>query len=355
MSESLRNDGRVWVPKRKGDDRTPGQIPEAERDYYLERKYPTFGNLVPRDVASRAAKQMIDDGRGVGRTGLAVYLDFADALKRQGKAKIAEKYGNLFDMYHHLTAEDPYRAPMRIYPAVHYTMGGLWVDYNLMTTIPGLFCLGEANFSDHGANRLGASALMQGLADGYFIVPYTLGGFFGATKLPRVDAGHQAFKDAERAAAGRVQKLLSIKGKRTPVSFHKELGQLMWNDCGMGRSEKGLQDALGRIPAIREEFWKNVIVTGSGEDFNQTLERASRVADYLEFAELLARDALERRESCGGHFREESQTPEGEAKRDDANFSHAAVWEYAGEGRPPVQNREPLKFEHVVPSQRSYA
>ena len=355
MSESLRNDGRVWVPKKKGDDRAPGQIPEAERDYYLERKYPTFGNLVPRDVASRAAKQMIDDGRGVGRTGLAVYLDFADAIKRQGQPKIAEKYGNLFDMYAHLTAEDPYRAPMRIYPAVHYTMGGLWVDYNLMTTIPGLFCMGEANFSDHGANRLGASALMQGLADGYFIIPYTLGGFFGSTKLPKVDASHQAFRDAERAAEGRVQKLLSIRGKRTAVSFHKELGKLMWNDCGMGRSEKGLKEALAKIPAIREEFWKNVIVTGSGAEFNQTLERASRVADYLEFSELLVRDALERRESCGGHFREESQTPEGEAKRDDANFSHAAVWEYAGEGQAPVQNREKLEFKDIVPSQRNYA
>ena len=355
MSESLRNDGRVWVPKKKGDDRAPGQIPEAERDYYLERKYPTFGNLVPRDVASRAAKQMIDDGRGVGRTGLAVYLDFADAIKRQGQAKIAEKYGNLFDMYAHLTAEDPYRAPMRIYPAVHYTMGGLWVDYNLMTTIPGLFCMGEANFSDHGANRLGASALMQGLADGYFIIPYTLGGFFGSTKLPKVDTSHQAFRDAERAAEGRVQKLLSIQGKRTAVSFHKELGKLMWNNCGMGRNEKGLKEALAKIPAIREEFWANVMVTGSGEDFNQTLERASRVADYLEFSELLVRDALERRESCGGHFRDESQTPEGEAMRDDANFSHAAVWEYAGEVKDPVQNREKLEFKDVVPSQRSYA
>ena len=355
MSESLRNDGRVWVPKKKGDDRAPGQIPEAERDYYLERKYPTFGNLVPRDVASRAAKQMIDDGRGVGRTGLAVYLDFADAIKRQGQPKIAEKYGNLFDMYAHLTAEDPYRAPMRIYPAVHYTMGGLWVDYNLMTTIPGLFCMGEANFSDHGANRLGASALMQGLADGYFIIPYTLGGFFGSTKLPKVDTSHQAFRDAERAAEGRVQKLLSIQGKRTAVSFHKELGKLMWNNCGMGRNEKGLKEALAKIPAIREEFWANVMVTGSGEDFNQTLERASRVADYLEFSELLVRDALERRESCGGHFRDESQTPEGEAMRDDANFSHAAVWEYAGEVKDPVQNREKLEFKDVVPSQRSYA
>jgi len=355
MSESLRNDGRVWVPKKKGDNRPARDIPEEDRDYYLERKYPSFGNLVPRDVASRAAKQMIDEGRGVGRTGLAVYLDFADALKRQGKAKIAEKYGNLFDMYHHLTAEDPYQAPMRIYPAVHYTMGGLWVDYNLMTTIPGLFCLGEANFSDHGANRLGASALMQGLADGYFIAPYTLGGFFGGTKLPKVDASHQAFKDAERAAQQRFQKLLSIKGKRTPISFHKELGKLLWDNCGMSRNEKQLKEALAKIPAIREEFWKNLIVSGSGDEFNQTLERAARVADYLEFAQLLVRDALERRESCGGHFREESQTPDNEAKRDDANFSHAAVWEYAGEGKEPVEHREPLKFQDAVPSQRSYA
>jgi succinate dehydrogenase / fumarate reductase flavoprotein subunit len=355
MSESLRNDGRIWVPKNKGDKRGPGEIPETERDYYLEREYPSFGNLVPRDVASRAAKRMIDDGRGVGRTGLAVYLDFADAIKRQGQPKIAEKYGNLFDMYHHLTAEDPYSVPMRIYPAVHYTMGGLWVDYNLMTTVPGLFCLGEANFSDHGANRLGASALMQGLADGYFIIPYTLGGFFGSTKFPKVDTGHAAFKDAEKAAAERQKKLLSIKGKRTPVSFHKELGTLMWNNCGMGRNEKGLKEALEKIPAIREEFWKNLTVTGSGEDFNQTLERASRVADYLEFSELLVRDALERRESCGGHFREESQTEGGEAKRDDANFSHAAVWEHAGEGKAPVQHREKLEFKDVVPAQRNYA
>ncbi|MDD5657171.1 MAG: fumarate reductase/succinate dehydrogenase flavoprotein subunit [Elusimicrobia bacterium] len=355
MSESLRNDGRVWVPKNKGDRRAPGDIPEAERDYYLERKYPSFGNLVPRDVASRAAKQMIDEGRGVGRTGLAVYLDFADAIKRQGQAKIAEKYGNLFDMYHHLTAENPYQVPMRIYPAVHYAMGGLWVDYNLMTTIPGLFCLGEANFSDHGANRLGASALMQGLADGYFIIPYTVGGWFAGNKFPKVDESHPAFRAAEASAAGRVKRLLEVRGKRTPVSFHKELGRLLWNNCGMARNEKGLREALERIPAIREEFWKDVMVPGSGADFNQALERALRVADYLEFSELLVRDALERRESCGGHFREESQTPDNEAKRDDANFSHATVWEYAGEGKPPIQHREPLEFKDVVPSQRSYA
>jgi len=355
MSESLRNDGRVWVPRKKGDNRPPHEIPENERDYYLERKYPSFGNLVPRDVASRAAKQMIDDDRGVGRTGLAVYLDFADALRRQGRAKIAEKYGNLFDMYHHLTAEDPYRAPMRIYPAVHYAMGGLWVDYDLMTTIPGLFCLGEANFSDHGANRLGASALMQGLADGYFIIPYTLGGFLAGTRLGQVDADHPAFQDARRSAERRISKLLSLQGRRSPVSFHKELGKLLWDHCGMSRNENGLKTALAKIPAIREEFWKNLIVPGSGSEFNQTIERAGRVADYLEFAELLVRDALERRESCGGHFREESQTPDNEAQRDDANFSHATVWEHAGEGRTPVQNREPLKFENVAPAQRNYA
>ncbi len=355
MSESLRNDGRVWVPKKKGDTRSPDQIPDSERDYYLERQYPTFGNLVPRDVASRAAKRMIDEGRGVGKTGLSVYLDFADAVKRQGKAKIVEKYGNLFDMYHHLTAEDPYRVPMRIYPAVHYAMGGLWVDYNLMTTIPGLFCLGEANFSDHGANRLGASALMQGLGDGYFIIPYTLGGYLASTKLPKAGTDHQAFAEAQRLAHERVKRLLSSKGKRTPVSFHKELGKLLWSNCGMSRNEKGLKEALAKIPAIREEFWNNLVVSGSGNDFNQTLERASRVGDYLEFAELLVRDALERKESCGGHFREESQTPDNEAKRDDANFSHAAVWEHAGEGKDPIRNQEPLTFTDVVPSQRSYA
>ncbi|MBI4676425.1 MAG: fumarate reductase/succinate dehydrogenase flavoprotein subunit [Elusimicrobia bacterium] len=355
MSESLRNDGRVWVPKSSGDRRSPDLIPEEERDYYLERIYPSFGNLVPRDVASRAAKRIIDEGRGVGKTGLAVYLDFADAFKRRGVGAIKEEYGNLFDMYHHLTDEDPYQAPMRIYPAVHYTMGGLWVDYNLMTTIPGLFCLGEANFSDHGGNRLGASALMQGLADGYFVIPYTLGGYFAASKLPKADPGQQAFKEAESGAAGRVKKLLSIKGKRTPVSFHKELGSLMWDNCGMSRNAKGLSEALARIPKIREEFWRNIMVTGSGSEFNQTLERAHRVADYLEFAELLVRDAFERRESCGGHFREEHQTPDNEAKRDDANFCHVSVWEHQGPDRDPVLHKEPLKFEHAHLAQRSYA
>ncbi|MBI5210631.1 MAG: fumarate reductase/succinate dehydrogenase flavoprotein subunit [Elusimicrobia bacterium] len=355
MSESLRNDGRVWVPKNAGDRRSPAEIPERDRDYYLERIYPSFGNLVPRDVASRAAKRMIDEGRGVGKTGLAVYLDFADSLKRQGEAVIKEKYGNLFDMYHHLTDENPYKVPMRIYPAVHYAMGGLWVDYNLMTTIPGLFCLGEANFSDHGGNRLGASALMQGLADGYFIIPYTLGGYFGGAKLPKVDTSHPAFAPAEAGVRDRMGKLLSIKGKRTPASFHKELGKLMWDNCGMSRNAKGLSEALARIPKIREEFWKNVSVTGSGDLFNQTLERAHRVADYLEFAELLVRDALERKESCGGHFREESQTPDNEAKRDDANFCHVAAWEHAGPGKDPVLHKEPLKFENIHLAQRNYA
>ncbi|MBI5883581.1 MAG: fumarate reductase/succinate dehydrogenase flavoprotein subunit [Elusimicrobia bacterium] len=355
MSESLRNDGRVWVPRTAGDRRSPAEIPESDRDYYLERIYPAFGNLVPRDVASRAAKRMIDEGKGVGKTGLAVYLDFADSLKRQGEAVIKEKYGNLFDMYHHLTDEDPYRVPMRIYPAVHYTMGGLWVDYNLMTTIPGLFCLGEANFSDHGGNRLGASALMQGLGDGYFIIPYTLGGYFGGTKLPKVDTSHPAFAPAEAGARGRVQKMLSIKGKRTPASFHKELGKIMWDKCGMSRNAKGLSEALAQIPKIREEFWKSVSVTGSGDGFNQTLERALRVADHLEFAELLVRDAFERRESCGGHFREESQTQDNEAKRDDADFCHVAAWEHAGPGKDPVLHKEPLKFENVHLAQRNYA
>ncbi|MBI5624966.1 MAG: fumarate reductase/succinate dehydrogenase flavoprotein subunit [Elusimicrobia bacterium] len=355
MSESLRNDGRVWVPRKAGDKRSPDRIPEEDRDYYLERIYPSFGNLVPRDVASRAAKRMIDEGKGVGKTGLAVYLDFADSIQRQGEPVIKEKYGNLFDMYHHLTDENPYRVPMRIYPAVHYAMGGLWVDYNLMTTIPGLFCLGEANFSDHGGNRLGASALMQGLGDGYFIIPYTLGGYLGSQKLAKVDPGHPAFAPAEAGARSRVARLLSIKGKRTPASFHKELGKVMWDKCGMSRNAKGLGEALERIPQIREEFWKNVSVTGSGDLFNQTLERAHRVADYLEFAELLVRDALERKESCGGHFREESQTPDNEAKRDDANFCHVAAWEHAGEGKTPVRHVEPLKFENVHLAQRNYA
>ncbi|NNN06189.1 MAG: fumarate reductase/succinate dehydrogenase flavoprotein subunit [Elusimicrobia bacterium] len=354
MSESLRNDGRVWVPKKKGDDRKPDLIPENERDYYLERKYPAFGNLVPRDIASRAAKQMIDEGRGVSGS-LSVYLDFQDAIKRLGEDKVREKYGNLFDMYHHITDENPYRVPMRIYPAVHYTMGGLWVDYNLMTTIPGLFCLGEANFSDHGANRLGASALMQGLADGYFVLPYTLGGYFAGTKLPKVTSDHDAFKEAESSVNAHTNKLLAVKGKNSPSVLHRKLGHVMWEKVGMGRNAKGLNEALQEIPAIREEFWKTVAVTGTGEDFNQTLERAGRVADFLEFGELLAKDALTREESCGGHFREEHQTPDGEAKRDDEKFCHVAAWEYKGEGKDPVRHEEPLTFDNVHIATRNYA
>ncbi|MFI5344801.1 MAG: fumarate reductase/succinate dehydrogenase flavoprotein subunit [Elusimicrobiota bacterium] len=354
MSESLRNDGRVWVPKAKGDKRKPQDIPEDERDYYLERKYPAFGNLVPRDIASRAAKQMIDDGRGVSG-GLSVYLDFQDAIKRIGEDKVREKYGNLFDMYHHITDENPYHVPMRIYPAVHYTMGGLWVDYNLMTTIPGLFCLGEANFSDHGANRLGASALMQGLADGYFVIPYTLGGYLVGNKLPKVSLDHAAFKEAEASVAASTGKLLSIKGKASPQELHRKLGHIMWDDVGMGRNAKGLADALKKIPALREEFWKTVSVTGEGSDFNQTLERAGRVADFMEFGELLAKDALTREESCGGHFREEHQTEDGEAKRDDAKFCHVAAWEYKGAGKEPERHTEPLTFDNVHIAQRNYA
>ncbi|MBI3549336.1 MAG: fumarate reductase/succinate dehydrogenase flavoprotein subunit [Elusimicrobia bacterium] len=355
MSESLRNDGRVWVPKKKGDSRSPDTIPEEERDYFLERKYPSFGNLVPRDVASRNAKQMIDEGRGVGDTGLSVYLDFGDAIKRLGESVVREKYGNLFDMYHHITDENPYKVPMRIYPAVHYTMGGLWVDYNLMTTIPGLFCLGEANFSDHGANRLGASALMQGLADGYFIIPYTLGGYLASSKLPKIDLGHAQFKAMETAVAKRAQELLSIKGKRTPGDFHRALGHIMWDKVGMARNKKGLEEALREIPKLREEFWKDVNVTGAGRELNQTLERAGRVADFLELGELMARDALHREESCGGHLREEHQTPDGEAKRDDANFAYVAAWEHKGDDAAHALHKEPLAFEEVHLTQRSYA
>jgi len=353
MSESLRNDGRIWVPKKKGDTRPPNQIPENERDYYLERKYPSFGNLVPRDVASRNAKAVCDEGLGVG-TGLGVYLDFAEAIKRLGKQIIDERYSNLFDMYERITGENPYEAPMRIYPAIHYTMGGLWVDYNLMTTIPGLYAIGEANFSDHGANRLGASALMQGLADGYFIIPYTVGDYLANTKLEKVDASHPAARDAEAAVAEQTRRLLSIKGQRTVTSFHRELGKLLWDYCGMARNEKGLKTALQRIPELREEFWKNVNVLGSGEELNQALENAGRVADFLEFAELMCLDALHRNESCGGHFREEFQTPDGEALRDDANYAYVAAWEYAGPKRSPVLNKEPLIFEYVHPTQRSY-
>jgi succinate dehydrogenase / fumarate reductase flavoprotein subunit len=354
MSESLRNDGRVWVPKQKADRRPPGQIPEAERDYYLERRYPAFGNLVPRDVASRAAKLVCDEGYGVGDTGLSVYLDFSDAIGRLGKDVIKERYGNLFQMYEKITDEDPYKAPMRIYPAIHYTMGGLWVDYDLMSTIPGLFVAGEANFSDHGANRLGASALMQGLADGYFVLPATLAGYLGATPLPKVGTSHAAFDAAAHDVEARVGRLLAVKGRRTPREIHRELGRLLWDKVGMGRNEAGLREALARIPQLREDFWQNVSVPGSERDVNQALEYAGRVADYLEFAELLALDALERRESCGGHFREEYQTPENEAQRDDERFAHVAAWEYTGDGRAPARHAEPLAFEYAHPAQRSY-
>lgn len=354
MSESLRNDGRVWAPIKKGDNRSPDQIPENERDYYLERKYPSFGNLVPRDVASRNAKIASDEGRGVGNTGLAVYLDFTDAIKRDGIDVIRAKYGNLFQMYHKITDEDPYKVPMKIYPAIHYVMGGTWVDYNLMTTRDGLFCLGGANFSDHGANRLGASALMQGLSDGYFVLPYTIGGYLATQSLADVNTSHQAFKDAEKQLTERMNKLMNIKGKRTVDDIHKELGLIMWDYCGMARNDAGLKTAISKIQALRAEFWENVDVTGSSKDFNQTLEKGYRLADYLEFGELLARDALMRTESCGGHFREESQTEENEAKRDDENFCHAAAWEYAGEGKDPIRNTEPLVFENVKLTQRSY-
>ncbi len=353
MSESLRNDGRIWVPKKRGDTRPPHQIPEEERDYYLERKYPSFGNLVPRDVASRNAKAVCDEGRGVGSE-LGVYLDFADAIRRWGKQSIRERYGNLFDMYERIAGENPYEVPMRIYPAIHYTMGGLWVDYNLMTTIPGLYAIGEANFSDHGANRLGASALMQGLADGYFILPYTIGDYLASTKLETVDAAHSAVRDAEAGVARQTNRLLEIRGKRTAASFHRELGRLLWDECGMSRNKEGLKKALQRIPELREEFWKNVNVLGSGEELNQALENAGRVADFLEFGWLMCLDALHRNESCGGHFREEHQTPDGEALRDDTNFSYVAAWEYAGPGKAPALNKEPLTFEYVHPAQRSY-
>ena len=353
MSESLRNDGRIWVPLNKGDTRSPDRIPEAERDYFLERRYPAFGNLVPRDVASRAAKGVCDEGRGVGETGLGVYLDFADAIRRLGIATIRERYGNLFDMYEKITGEDPHKVPMRIYPAIHYTMGGLWVDYHLMSSLPGLYVIGEANFSDHGANRLGASALMQGLADGYFILPYTIGDYLASTKFEKVDDSHPACKEAVAQVTERTRKLLSIRGKRTVDSLHRELGKLVWEYCGMGRNRKGLEYALGKIPEMKEEFWRNLSVVGSGEELNQTLEKAGRVADYYELAELMCRDALERAESCGGHFREEYQTEEGEALRDDANFCHVAVWEYQGDSQP-VRHTEPLEFHYVIPAQRSY-
>src|SRR5438046_352357 len=342
MSESLRNDGRIWVPKKKGDTRKPAQIPEDERDYYLERKYPSFGNLVPCDVASRNAKSVWDEGRGVGEHGLGVYLDFSDAIKRLGKQGIRERYGNLFDMYERITGENPYDVPMRIYPAIHYTMGGLWVDYNLMTTVPGLFAIGEANFSDHGANRLGASALMQGLADGYFILPYTIGDYLASNKFEKVDTSHPAVKDAEGVVHKQTNRLLEIRGKRTVSSFHRELGKLLWDNCGMARTEASLKTLLERVPKLRQEFWSNVNVLGGGEELNQALENAGRVADFLEFAELMGLDALLRNESCGGHFREEFQTPDGEALRDDANYAYVAAWEYAGPKRSPALNKEPL-------------
>jgi len=354
MSESLRNDGRVWVPIKAADERAPGQIPEAERDYYLERRYPGFGNLVPRDVASRAAKAVCDGGLGVGTTGRAVYLDFGEAIRRDGIDVIRQKYGNLFQMYEEITDENPYETPMRIYPAVHYTMGGLWVDYDLMSNLPGLFVLGEANFSDHGANRLGASALMQGLADGYFVIPYTLGGYLAGTNLGEVTTDHPAFAEAEAAARERIDRLLAVRGKRTVDDFHRELGLLLWDHCGMARNASGLTLALERVQQIRQEFWEDVTVTGTPGEFNQVLERAGRVADFMEFAETMTRDALERDESCGGHFREEHQTADGEARRDDDNFAHVAAWEFTGVGKEPVLHKEPLVFENVSLSQRSY-
>jgi succinate dehydrogenase / fumarate reductase flavoprotein subunit len=354
MSESLRNDGRVWVPKNAGDKRPPSQIPESERDYFLERKYPSFGNLVPRDVASRNSKEQCDQGKGVGATGLAVYLDFADAITRDGRASIEKKYGNLFQMYDKISGQDPYQTPMMIYPAVHYTMGGLWVDYNLMSTLDGLFVLGEANFSDHGANRLGASALMQGLADGYFVIPYTIGGYLAGTRFEAVGTDHATFADTERQVRDQVQKLLSVRGKRTVDDFHRRLGLIMWDYCGMSRNNAGLEKARTLIQELRAEFWKNVLVPGTEADLNQSLEKAGRVTDFLEFGELMVIDALARQESCGGHFNEAYQTEENEARRDDANFCHAAAWEFAGDGKDPNFHKEPLVFENVHLSQRSY-
>jgi succinate dehydrogenase flavoprotein subunit len=354
MSESLRNDGRVWVPRKAGDLRDPQDIPEAERLYFLEEKYPSFGNLVPRDVASRNAKDQCDAGRGVGLTRCAVYLDFSDAIKRDGRDAIEKKYGNLFEMYERITAEDPYEIPMMIYPASHYTMGGLWVDYNLMSTIPGLFVLGEANFSDHGANRLGASALMQGLADGYFIIPYTIGGYFAGESLAPVTTDNDAFDEASQVAEARIQKLMSIKGKRTADSFARKLGQIMWNDCGMSRNQEGLKKAAALVTDLQAQFWEDLLVPGSDKDYNKSLEKAGRTTDRLEFAQVMIQDALTRAESCGCHFREEFQTEEGEAKRNDEEFCHVAVWEYAGEGKPPRFHKEPLVFENVHLTQRSY-
>jgi succinate dehydrogenase / fumarate reductase flavoprotein subunit len=355
MSESLRNDGRVWVPKRPADERPPDAIPEAERDYYLERKYPSFGNLVPRDVASRNAKQQCDEGKGVGPSRMAVYLDFRDAIARDGEVAIRARYGNLFQMYERITAEDPYRVPMRIYPAVHYTMGGLWVDYNLESTVPGLFVLGEANFSDHGANRLGASALMQGLADGYFVVPATIAAHLASRKLGAVTTEHPQFAVIENEARERTRRLLSIGGRRSADSLHRELGLTMWDCCGMSRNSKGLQHAIARIRELRVEFWENVRVPGRDEELNQALEHAGRVADFLEFAELTCADALQREESCGGHFREEHQTSDNEAQRNDKDFSFVAAFEYQGQDQPARMHKEPLVFDVVKPSTRSYA
>ena len=354
MSESLRNDGRVWVPKKQGDDRAPNDIPEDERDYYLERRYPSFGNLVPRDVASRAAKQACDEGRGVGKTGRAVYLDFRDAIGRMGVEGVADKYGNLFQIYEKITAENPYKVPMRIYPAVHYTMGGLWVDYDLMSTIPGLFVLGEANFSDHGSNRLGASALMQGLADGYFVIPYTLPNYLASEKPGAVQTDDQAFADAEAEVDARVKKLLGIQGKTTVLEFHQALGKIMWEKVGMSRNATGLKEAISEIQALRQRFWEDVKILGTGESFNKDLEFAGRVGDFLELGELMARDALDREESCGGHFREEHQTEDGEAKRDDEHFSYVSAWAWTGEEQEHELHKEPLEFEECKPTQRSY-
>ena len=354
MSESLRNDGRVWVPKKPGDHRRAGEIPDEERDYYLERKYPTFGNMVPRDVASRNAKEVCDEGKGVGDSGMAVYLDFRDAIKRDGKEVIEQKYGNLFHMYEKITAENPYHVPMRIFPAPHYTMGGLWVDYNLESNLPGLFVLGEANFSDHGANRLGASALMQGLSDGYFVAPYTIPNFLALNKLEKVPTSHPAFEAALKDVQDLEKRLLGIKGKRSPDSFHRQLGRIMWNKCGMSRNAKGLEEAVSEIQGLREEFWKDLRIPGNAHEFNPNLEHAGRVADFLEFGELMCRDALHRKESCGGHFREEYQTPENEAKRDDENFCYVAAWEHQEVGKEPRLHKEPLDFTVVQLSQRSY-
>ena len=354
MSESLRNDGRCWAPLKKGDTRNPRDIPESERDYFLERKYPSFGNLAPRDIASRAAKEVCDEGRGVGETGLGVFLDFGDSIARLGEKAITERYGNLFQMYERITDEDPYKQPMRIYPAVHYTMGGTWVDYNLMSTIPGLHVLGEANFSDHGANRLGASALMQGLADGYFVAPMTIGDYIAQAKLPAVSNDHPEVLAAEAAASERMKRLVNIKGKRSADSFHRDLGRIMWDNCGMARNREGLTAAIGDIGALKEEFWRNVSVPGSDADLNQALEKANRVADFIELGELMCRDALEREESCGGHFRTEYQTSDGEALRNDDEYAHVAAWQYNGENAAPTRLVEPLTFESVQLSQRSY-